>query len=162
MTALGRQRSRLAAVWCLAAAAVQGAIPAGAATTERIVADWHSGVAIGGFDPVAYFTDAGPRQGRPDHEYALGGVTWRFRNEGNRAAFAANPEIYAPQFGGYDPAGIARGVAVAGHPELFLIQGKRLYLFYTDESRDAFAANPEAVRLSAEEKWPDVLKTLAP
>ncbi|NWG23883.1 MAG: hypothetical protein HXY30_05600 [Pseudorhodoplanes sp.] len=145
-------------MWCVVAAAA----PAFAATTERIVADRHSGIAIGGFDPVAYFVDAGPLQGRPDHEYALGGVTWRFRNEGNRAAFAANPEIYAPQFGGYDPAGIARGVAVPGHPELFLIKGRRLYLFYTEESRAAFAENPETVRLAAEEKWPDVLKTLAP
>lgn len=133
-----------------------------AATTERIVADRHTGLAISGFDPVAYFTDAVPRMGVADYELAASGVTWRFRNEGNMAAFTADPEIYSPQFGGYDPVGIARGVAAAGHPQLWLIHEKKLYLFHSAETRERFTADPDAVRALADEKWPDVERDLVP
>ncbi len=147
----------------IAAAVPTGpAAPALAATTERIVADRLTGFAIGGFDPVAYFTDGKPVPGRAEFELSSAGVVWRFANEGNRAAFAANPEVYAPQFGGYDPIAIARGVSTAGHPEIWLISNSRLYLFYNATAREAFAANPDAARLAAEEKWPEVMRTLVP
>src|SRR3954463_10776658 len=64
-----------------------------AATTERIVVDPNRGLALSGFDPVAYFTDGKPLMGRGDLEMSFAGATWRFRNEGNRAAFAENPEV---------------------------------------------------------------------
>src|SRR5882757_4878148 len=73
---------------------------AGATTTERVVANRYSGLAIEGFDPVAYFTDSAAMQGLPDFEAAEAGTVWRFRNEGNRASFVAHPEVYGPQFGG--------------------------------------------------------------
>jgi len=133
-----------------------GFAPLAAATTERIVTDHHTGLAIAGFDPVAYFTDARARAGRGDLELRLAGVVWRFTNEGNRAAFAAHPEIYLPAFGGYDPTAVARGVAVPGHPEVWLIVQQRLYLFHTTQTRAAFAAEP------ARRQWSDVLRVLAP
>ncbi len=90
--------------------------PIFAATTERIVSDPGSGLAIGGFDPVAYFTDAAPRLGSSDFELSFAGVVWRFRNEGNRAAFIANPEVYMPRFGGYDPVAVAAAPAPPATP----------------------------------------------
>ena len=137
------------------------AIPSGAATTERLVADRYTGLAIGGFDPVAYFTDARPMAGRPGLELSEAGAVWRFRNEGNRAFFLAHPEIYGPQFGGYDPVDVARGVAFAGDPRLWLIAGQRLYLFGRNESRDVFAADPARFVRDANRRWPDVKATLA-
>ena len=83
-----------------------------AATTERVVVNRYSGLAIEGYDPVAYFTDARAVRGLPDFEAAEAGAVWRFRNESNRASFVAHPEIYGPQFGGYDPIDLARGVTV--------------------------------------------------
>ena len=65
--------------------------PSRAATTERVVTNRHTGLAIDGFDPVAYFVDGAPSSGRADLEFRFAGATWRFRNEGNRAAFAAAP-----------------------------------------------------------------------
>jgi hypothetical protein len=88
--------------------------PAEAAITERIVVDPRRGLALSGFDPVAYFTDSKPLMGRGELEYAFGGATWRFHNEGNRAAFAEHPEVYMPNYGGYDPVAVARGVAAPG------------------------------------------------
>lgn len=139
-----------------------GATHLAAATGERIVVNWRDGLAISGFDPVAYFTDAMPKTGRAEYEYAFAGAIWRFRNEGNRAVFAAHPEVYMPQFGGYDPVAVARGVATPGHPEVWLIFGQRLYLFYSSQARDRFAADMPAALADAEEKWPQVLRTLVP
>ena len=164
MTALSRQRTSrfIAAAILCGLAAGDGVIPALSATTERVVVDRHSGLALSGFDPVAYFTDASPVQGRREYEYTLRAVTWRFRNEGNRAAFVANPDVYTPQLGGYDAVSAARGVAAPGHPALFLIHERRLYLFYTPETRDEFAADPQGVWTRALGRWPEVLKTLVP
>ncbi|MGC1467204.1 MAG: hypothetical protein WA792_15900, partial [Pseudolabrys sp.] len=80
----------------------------------------------------------------------------------NRAAFAENPDVYAPRFGGYDPVAIARGTSVAGHPEIWLVIGQRLYLFYSDKARAAFARQPERIIEMAERQWPAVERTLPP
>jgi hypothetical protein len=143
------------------AAAVCIALAAQAATTERLVADRTTGLAIDGFDPVAYFTDAQPLVGRPGFELSEAGAVWRFRNEGNRAFFLANPEIYGPQFGGYDPTDVARGVAVAGKPRFWLVAGARLFLFGSTETRDAFAADPARFAGEARQRWPGLQETLA-
>jgi hypothetical protein len=154
---------RLAVFGCVLALALQvQVLRVYAATTERIVTDRNTGLAISGFDPVAYFTDAVPRAGMADYELSSSGVTWRFRNEGNMAAFVADPEVYSPQFGGYDPVGVARGVATAGHPQLWIIHEKRLYLFQSAESRERFSADPNTVRVAAEDKWPAVEHDLVP
>jgi hypothetical protein len=143
----------------IAAAGVHFA--AEAATTERLVADRYTGLAIGGFDPVAYFTDARPLVGEPGFEVSEAGAIWRFRNEGNRAFFLAHPEIYGPQFGGYDPIDVARGIAFAGNPRFWLVAGQRLYLFGGAESRDAFAADPARALREAKQRWPNLQETLA-
>lgn len=139
-----------------------GGDPTGAATTERVVSDPRTGLAVNGFDPVAYFTEAMPRLGRPEFELSFAGVVWRFRNEGNRAAFKADPEVYMPRFGGYDPVALLRGANAPGHPELWTIAEDRLYLFYSAEARDAFADNPGPAIDAAERAWPAVLRKLAP
>jgi YHS domain-containing protein len=136
--------------------------PAGAATTEIVVTDRYSGLAIYGYDPVAYFTDSSPKLGRPEFELPFRGAVWRFCNEGNRAAFAAHPEVYVPRFGGHDPMAIARGAPTPGHPELWLIINARLYLFFSQASLDAFVREPNHAAAAAERRWPEVQSTLAP
>jgi hypothetical protein len=154
-----RRRSRTVFIALLSAAGT--ALAAHAATTERLVADRYTGLAIGGFDPVAYFTDAQPLVGQPGFEAAAAGAVWRFRNEGNRAVFVNHPDIYSPQFGGYDPTDVARGIAVAGDPKLWLIAGQRLFLFGRAESRAAFAADPARILREAKQRWPGLQETLA-
>lgn len=136
--------------------------PAGSATTERVVVGRFSGLAIGGYDPVAYFTDHRPLAGDPAIEAASAGAIWRFRNESNRAFFLENPAIYGPSFGGYDPVDVARGVAVAGDPRLWIVAGQRLYLFARDETRVSFAADPARVIEAANARWQTVIQELVP
>jgi hypothetical protein len=154
----------LIALWASLGAVVIQAGPefaARASTTERVVVNRYSGLAIEGFDPVAYFTDARPVLGLPDLEASQAGAVWRFHNASDRAAFVAHPDIYGPQFGGYDPIDLARGVTFAGNPRFWLVSGQRLYLFGREQSRDAFAADPVAVLREASQRWPGLEQTLA-
>ena len=129
---------------------------------ERIVVDRHTGLAIGGFDPVAYFAESEAVLGKGEFEYAMAETVWRFRNEGNRAAFVDNPEVYMPRFGGYDPVAVAREVGVPGNPRLWLIVENRLYLFYSPEARTAFADNFKTIVAAAARNWPAVQATISP
>jgi hypothetical protein len=133
-----------------------------AATTETLLVDRYTGLAIGGYDPVAFYTEGKPVAGSPDFELEYSGAIWRFRNIGNREAFAARPDIYMPKFGGYDPVGVAHGVAVAGNPGVWAITGGQLFLFYDRDRLAAFAADAQRITSVAERKWPDVLRTLSP
>lgn len=117
------------------APSLAGAVPG---LNERVVADPMSGIALYGYDPVAYFTDGKPVRGRRAFEAEWAGAAWRFSSEANRAAFLSAPQVYAPRFGGYDPAAVATGIAAAGHPLLFRIEGERLYFFRSEAERDAF------------------------
>ena len=91
----------------------------------------------------------------------LEGAVWRFRNEGNRAAFAEHPDVYMPRFGGYDPVAIARGTSVPGHPLFWTVTGERLYLFYSEEARADFLADPGRIIARATRKWSKVARTIA-
>jgi hypothetical protein len=139
-----------------------GAEQSRAATTELVISDRLTGLALYGFDPVAYFIDQEAREGLAGFELKHAGLVWRFRNEGNRAAFSERPGDYMPRFGGYDPLGVARGVATSGHPSLFVIHDNKLVLFMSEESRMTFLANPIETMGAAEAAWPKVARKLVP
>jgi len=157
------RRRRVAAFFVLLAGIGLGLadFAARAATTERVVVNRFSGLAIEGYDPVAYFVDSRAEQGLPGFEASEAGAVWRFRNEGNRASFVAHPDVYGPQFGGYDPIEMARGVTFAGNPRFWIISGERLYLFGLEAHRDAFAADPETYLRQAIARWPELEQGLA-
>ncbi len=169
MTAARQQRKLRR--WVIAVAAVMlpllaaVAVPAAAAEGDLrdapVVVNPASGLAISGFDPVAYFSRGEAVLGRAELELGWGGVVWRFVNDGNRAAFVDHPEVYAPQFGGYDAVAIGRDAAVAGHPEIWAISGERLYLFYDDAARGEFLADPARIIERANQKWPGVAHGIA-
>lgn len=156
-----RQGFRLLAAGLAAVVVAVGcAKPVWSSLSPPIVINPQTGLAIDGFDPVAYFTGDGATEGKVDLEYQFSGVTWRFRNEGNRAAFIDHPEVYAPQFGGYDPVAIARGVSVAGHPLIWAIAEQRLYFFYDETARVDFIASPATIAAAAQRRWLAVERTL--
>ncbi|HZP68311.1 MAG TPA: YHS domain-containing (seleno)protein [Pseudolabrys sp.] len=131
-----------------------------AATENQLAVNPATGLAISGFDPVAYFTDGKALFGRPDIELNKDGVVWRFSNEGNRGAFESHPEVYAPRFGGYDPVAIGRDRSVRGHPLFWAVVGQRLYFFYSEKTRLTFLSDPGRIIATAERKWPEVSRAL--
>jgi YHS domain-containing protein len=119
-----------------------------------IVTDPLTGVAIDGFDPVSYFTDAEPQPGLPDYEYDWGGVPWYFESAANRDVFARNPQIYAPQYGGHCLMSLSRGYLSDGKPRLYVVEGLKLYFFYSAANRDAYLMARSAAVADAEKNWP--------
>ena len=131
------------------------------ALAGAVSADRYSGLAIAGFDPVAYHIEGRAQAGLPDQETEHAGVAWRFASEANRAAFLRAPHLYAPRLGGFDADSAARGIAASADPALFLVIEERLYLFRTREGRERFAADP-SLRAGAEAAWPRLARDVLP
>lgn len=151
-----RARAALAGAFLLAAPAV----PHASISSDLIVSDERTGVALYGFDPVSYFLADAPKMGAASIELIFAGFAWRFESEANRAAFRQSPDVYVPRFGGYDPVALQRGAPVAGHPSIFTIHEGRLYLFQKDEHRAAFLAAPADTIAAAQANWPRVRRSL--
>lgn len=156
----GLSRKGPVAAGILAVFAVLAPVIVWAASTERVVTNHHTGLAIDGYDPVGYFIQSRPVAGKPGIETWQGGAIWRFFDERDRDIFLSAPDIYGPQFGGYDPIDLADGRIVAGQPLIWLVHGQRLYLFSRIENRDAFTADPSRLA-EASGKWPALSETLA-
>ena len=132
-----------------------------AQTTERVVVNRYSGLAIEGFDPVAYFTDSLARPGVGDFEAREAGAVWRFRNEGNRASFVAHPEIYGPQFGGYDPVDLGRGVTYAGNPRFWVVRASGSICSAARKTATPSPPIPARFLKDANARWPALEQSLA-
>lgn len=89
-----------------------------------------NGIAIRGYDPVAYFTLGAPTPGSSDHSTEWMGATWHFANPQHLALFQQDPEKYAPQYGGYCAFGVAKDSLVKIEPEFWSIIDDKLYLNY--------------------------------
>lgn len=119
-------------------------------------------LAIGGYDPVAYFTQDSATKGDPEYEYVWDEDRYHFINAGNRELFKANPERYAPQFPGYCAMSLADGVKVEPNPENWLITDGKLYLFGKPIGPTKFRAKlGENVR-RANENWRRLQRGEAP
>ncbi len=73
-----------------------------------------------------------------------------------------HPQIYMPKYGGHDPVAIASNIARAGHPDVWAIHNDRLFLFYSDDARRQFNADPAHTALQADANWPHLSQTLSP
>ncbi len=125
-----------------------------------IVADPLTGVAIEGYDPVSFFTEAVPVQGLPDYEFEWAGVPWYFANAANRDVFMRAPEVYAPQFGGHCTMSLARGYLSDGKPAAYAVRDGRLYLFYSAANRQTFLMSPVEALAEVETNWVTLSKSL--
>jgi YHS domain-containing protein len=93
-------------------------------------------VVLKGHDTVAYFTEGRPVKGSAEFKVDWDGERYLFANAVNRDKFAANPDRYAPQFGGYCTGSMAKGVRLEADPEAWIISDGRLYVFGQVKFRD--------------------------
>ncbi len=145
-------------LWCLLA--VGPCLPAVAASATPW-SDPATGMAIGGYDPVAYFTQSSPTRGYAEYEAEWRGSIWRFVNSGNRDAFVRNPGAYAPQFAGYDAHAVANGRSTPGHPSIWSIKDKKLYLFHSSVNRRLWLQDPAGTTARAKQTWQTLSQTLS-
>ncbi len=147
-----------------AAASRASALPAGLPELpglgEVMQRDNRSGLALSGFDPVAYFSSDAAVPGLPRYELVHDGAVWRFASAANRDAFREAPEVYTPRFGGFDASGVADGRAIDADPRRFAVIGSQLYFFRSDENRRRFL-DEAALRAKAQERWPAVSMLIA-
>ncbi len=120
------------------------------------LAQRQDGVAIQGYDTVAYFTEGRPMQGKPEFEHVWNGSRWWFATAEHRDLFAREPERYAPRFAGYCTGGLALGYKVVADPENWYIVDGELHLHHSKEGRDQAIADPEPVIANAEETWEEL------
>ncbi len=125
------------------------------ADTPRVFAP--DGVAIDGTDPVAYFTQGKAVPGRADHVVTWNGAEWRFSTADNRAAFEADPEAYAPQYGGYCAYAVSEGYTAKIDPEAWTIHDGKLYLNFNRSVRKRWSADKAARIAQGDANWPGVL-----
>ncbi|NQV83666.1 MAG: YHS domain protein [Rhodospirillales bacterium] len=145
---------RLAAV--AAAVGLSVFIVTGALAASEINAS-SGGVAIEGTDPVAYFREGKALKGSASFTHSWKGATWRFQNKDNRDAFAAAPEKYEPQFGGYCAWAVSQGYTAPIDPEAWTIHDGKLYLNYSKGVRANWSQDIPGNIAKAGKNWPKVL-----
>jgi hypothetical protein len=112
------------------------------------------GVAIKGYDPVAYFTAGKPVEGLKEFEYVWQDAKWRFASAANRDAFKAAPENYAPQYGGYCAWAVSQGYTANIDPSAWKIVECKLYLNYSADVQKKWQADIPGFIKSADTNWP--------
>ncbi len=116
-----------------------------------------TGVAIKGYDAVAYFIDSKPMKGSSDHVYEWNGATWRFSSEKHRALFAANPEMYAPQYGGYCAWAVSQNSTAGIDPDAWKIVDGKLYLNYSAKIQAKWVKDIPGHIAAGDRHWPGLM-----
>lgn len=114
--------------------------------------------AIKGYDPVAYFVNAAPVKGKEAFTLKWKEADWYFSSQENLEAFKADPEKYAPQFGGYCAYAVGNGYTYRSDPKAWKIVDNKLYLNYSTGIQKKWEANQADFIQKAEANWPKVIE----
>jgi hypothetical protein len=145
------------AIICLLALLLVGPIFSAHARSPQIYTGIVASTAVGGYDPVAYFTEGKPVEGKKDITFTWKGATWRFASEANRDAFKAKPEAYAPQYGGYCAWAVSQNYTAKGDPKIWKVVDGRLYLNYDARVQRDWEKDIPGHIVKADKNWPAVL-----
>lgn len=115
------------------------------------------GVAIDGYDPVAYFTEQKPVKGSPEFRAEFRGSTFQFASAAHRDVFVAEPDTYAPQYGGFCAYGMAKGYKAKIDPAAFSLIRGTLYLNYSEAVRTRWLSDVPGYIQQANANWPAVM-----
>jgi len=115
------------------------------------------GIAIRGYDAVAYFTESKPVKGEKTYQHQWKGASWHFSNEANLKKFKDQPQKYAPQFGGYCAYAVAKGSTAPTDPEAWTVVDGKLYLNFSKSVRKKWLAKQAQHIKQANQNWPGVL-----
>ena len=118
----------------------------------------NTGLALQGFDPVAYFTQGEATEGNWKITSVYKDATYRFASEEHKAAFEADPEAYLPQYGGFCAFGAAMGFKFDGDPEYWKVVDGELFLNISADIQERWQSDIPGFIEKADENW----KTIAP
>lgn len=114
------------------------------------------GKAIKGYDPVAFFTQSKPVKGADSLSYQWKDATWLFSTRQNLEAFKANPDKYAPQYGGYCAYGTSQGHKAPTQTDTWTVVNDKLYFNYNSGVKTLWTKDEQNLILVADQKWPEV------
>ena len=134
------------------------AAPAAFADKDPVYTGNFTNVAVEGYDPVAYFTEGKPVKGDKDFTTEYQGAEWRFSSQANLDAFLADPEKYAPQYGGYCAWAVSQGYTAKGDAKHWKIVDGKLYLNYNSSIQKKWEKDIPGFIQSADASWPTVLE----
>lgn len=117
-----------------------------------------SGVAIQGYDPVAFFTDHKPVMGKPEFSSHADGATYQFVSREHKILFDKEPMKYEPLFGGYCAYGVSRDKLAPVEVEAFQIIDGKLYMQYSKSIRDSFNEDQKGNLNKASQNWPGLVE----
>ena len=117
-----------------------------------------NGLAVGGYDTVAYFSDAKPVLGKRSQAVMWKGAIWQFRSASNRIKFESDPWAFAPSFGGYCAYGMSIGLASTTSPDAWRIYNNKLFLIHNLKTREIWERDIDGNIASANHNWPAVLR----
>ena len=116
------------------------------------------GVALKGYDPVAYYADGAPAVGDPGITYQWQGATYLFSTDEHREAFKADPAHYAPQFGGYCAFAVSRGTTADADPHQWAIVDGKLYVNNNAFARKLWDQDRPGNIVAGDANWPLIPK----
>lgn len=125
---------------------------------DKINTTFFGGLAIEGYDPVAYFTENKAVQGNKQYTLEWMEANWRFSSAENLALFKANPEKYAPQYGGYCAYAVSQNSVADIEPELFTLHQGKLYLNYNRSINKKWLQDRDQYIIDADRYWPLLLE----
>ena len=116
-----------------------------------------NGIAINGYDPVAYFADSAPVAGDAAISSEWDGATFLFASNDNRSAFEADTEKFAPKYGGHGAYAVSKGETAKTDPDAGTVHDDRLYLNFSKQVRWLWLKSVEKHIARGDENWPGVL-----
>ncbi|GAB3505800.1 YHS domain-containing (seleno)protein [Emticicia fontis] len=117
-----------------------------------------NGIAIGGYDPVAYFTESKPVEGNETFSFIWNDTKWLFSSQSNLDTFKANPTKYAPQFGGFCAFGVSENHKSPTDPNAWTIVDDKLYLNYSKKVKELWSKDIPTRIKKANDNWPTLNK----
>ena len=120
---------------------------------DHIYTSYFSSKAVSGYDVIAYFDEQKPVKGKSEYQISYKNANWFFSSQSNLEKFKANPEQYAPQYGGYCAWAMASNDDAPGNTPFWNIYNGKLYLNYNQEIMDKWTANKDEFIKQADIHW---------
>ena len=124
---------------------------------DSISTGYFSNKAVSGYDTVSYFTDNKPVKGDSKYTTKYDGADWYFASQKHLDMFKANPEKYAPQYGGYCAWAMSQNSFAPSDPSQWAIVNDKLYLNYNASVKEQWDVNPTLSISQADKNWPQLI-----
>jgi len=126
------------------------------AAADAVYTNWRDNVAAEGYDVVTFFSGK-PQQGKVEFSTRYEGADWFFFSQANKDLFLTNPDLFAPQYGGYCAWATAKGKLAPGNPDHWHVEDGRLFFNYNARIERRWQKKRAKFIKEADKRWP-VLK----